>query len=196
MFGNRNKKCLTRMEKRESKEVGGRMFVALLFLVTGKRTRRLRSSAPGLSRGRAGSQPRDRGRDAQHIGPPLCVPSRGGRNPRQSGGSLCWCSANTKTHRVHRGKTCISLKHSQTPEGLENGCWPLKSRGDLSYIEIFLNLHNQSNLKVKYASIKGVESCPTATGARPYIMATKQRLGPRSPLKPTELLCNNRQKLL
>lgn len=26
------------MEKRESKEVGGRMFVALLFLVTGKRT--------------------------------------------------------------------------------------------------------------------------------------------------------------
>ena len=41
---------------------------------------------------------------------------------------------------VHRGKTYISLKHSQTPYSLEHSCYSLKSRGDLSYIEIFLNL--------------------------------------------------------
>lgn len=53
-----------------------------------------------------------------------------------------------------------------------------------------------SSLKVKYASIKGVESCPKARGARPYTMATKAETGPRSPLEPTELLCNHGQKLL
>lgn len=36
---------------------------------------------------------------------------------------------------------------------------------------------NPSNLKVKYASIKGVESCPKATGATPYTTATKAETG-------------------